>query len=100
MISDGTKQLSAGFFSYDDLGIVSFKGFDEGAQASRVVGPSTVVSRFEAQRFDPSRSEIIDRAAELALLSQAWSSALAAKGQAVCLYGDAGKAVIYTYLCK
>jgi class 3 adenylate cyclase len=90
VIADSTKRLSAGFFRYEDLGAVSCKGFDEGFQAWRVLGPSPVVSRFEAQRFDPSRGEIIDRAAELTLLSQAWASALRFNGQAVCLYGDAG----------
>jgi class 3 adenylate cyclase len=88
VVSD--KRLSAGFFRYDDLGIVSCKGFDEGVQAWRVLGATPVVSRFEAQRFNPSRGEIIDRAAELALLSQAWSSAQAENGRAVCLFGDAG----------
>lgn len=90
VIGDATKRLSGGFFRYDDLGIVSCKGFDEGVHAWRVVGPSSVVSRFEAQRFDPSRGEIIDRAAELAALSKVWTSVLGFHGQAVCLRGDAG----------
>ena len=90
VIADATKRLAGGFFHYDDLGVVQAKGFDEGMRAWRVVGALPVASRFEAQRFDPSRGEIVGRADVLARLSDAWSSSLAGAGQTVCLVGDAG----------
>jgi class 3 adenylate cyclase len=90
VIADSTKRLAAGFFRYEDLGTVPCQGIDEGVHAWRVLGPSSVVSRFDAQRFDPFRGAIIDRTEVLQLLSQAWISALGSCGQAVCLQGDAG----------
>jgi class 3 adenylate cyclase len=90
IIADATKRLAGGFFSYDDLGVVQAKGFDEGIRAWRVIGALPVASRFEAQRFDPSKAQIIGRADVLARLSEAWSHSLRGAGQAVCLVGEAG----------
>ena len=90
VIADATKRLAGGFFRYDDLGVVPAKGFDEGVRAWRVAGALPVASRFEAQRFDPSRGEIIGRADVLARLASAWAASLGGAGQAVWLVGDAG----------
>ena len=38
VIADATQRLAAGFFRYDDLGLVPVKGFQEGVRAWRVVG--------------------------------------------------------------
>ena len=51
VIADATQRLAAGFFRYDDLGLVPVKGFQEGVRAWRVVGESSVPSRFEARRL-------------------------------------------------
>jgi class 3 adenylate cyclase len=56
IIADATKRLAGGFFNYDDLGVVQAKGFSEGIRAWRVIGALPVASRFEAQRFDPSKA--------------------------------------------
>ena len=90
VIADATKRLAAGFFLYEDLGTVQAKGSDEGIWAWRVVGELQVASRFEAQRFDPTRGEIIGRTEVLARLSEAWNSSRSGIGQTVCLVGDAG----------
>jgi class 3 adenylate cyclase len=90
IVADATKRLAGGFFNYDDLGVVQAKGFDEGIRAWRVLGVLPVASRFEAQRFDPSKAEIIGRADVLARLSEAWSRSFGGAGQAVCLIGEAG----------
>jgi class 3 adenylate cyclase/tetratricopeptide (TPR) repeat protein len=87
---DNTKRLAARFFEYDDLGIVQAKGFEDGVRAWRVVRKSSVVSRFDAQRYDESSGEIIGRSDVLARLSEAWSDARGGKGRTVCLVGDAG----------
>jgi hypothetical protein len=90
IIADATKRLAGGFFTYDDLGVVPAKGFDEGIRAWRVVGASQLASRFEAQRFDPMKAGIIGRADVRARLSEAWTRSLGGSGQAVCLTGEAG----------
>jgi class 3 adenylate cyclase len=90
VICDGTKRLAGRFFEYEDLGTVHVKGFEEGVRAWRVVGESSVVSRFEAQRYDESSGEIIGRGDALARLSEAWSEARGGRGRAVWLVGDAG----------
>jgi class 3 adenylate cyclase/tetratricopeptide (TPR) repeat protein len=90
VIADSTKHLAGGFFDYQDLGTVQIKGFDEGVRAWRVMRTSSVESRFEAQRFDESRAEIIGRGDAIATMSDAWSAAHAGNGQTVCLMGDAG----------
>jgi class 3 adenylate cyclase len=87
---DRTKRLAARFFEYDDLGIVQVKGFEEGVRAWRVVRKSSVVSRFDAQRYDESRGEIIGRRDALARLAEAWAAARGGQGRAVCLVGEAG----------
>ena len=85
-----TKRLAARFFEYDDLGTLQLKGFEEGLRAWRVVRKSLVVSRFDAQRYDESRGEIIGRGDVLASLSDAWSDARRRAGRTICLVGEAG----------
>lgn len=87
---DHTRRMAARYFEYDDLGIRSAKGFEEGVRAWRVVRKSSVVSRFDAQRYDESRGEIIGRRDVLAQLGEAWSAARRGQGRAVCLVGEAG----------
>jgi class 3 adenylate cyclase len=90
VISDGTRRLAGRFFEYEDLGTVPVKGFEEGVRAWRVVRESSVVSRFDAQRYDESSREIVGRGDVLARLSEAWAEARRGAGRVVCLVGDAG----------
>ena len=90
VIADATRRIAGGFFEYQDLGTVPVKGFEEGVRAWGVVRQSSVGSRFEAQRFDEARSEIIGRADALATLSDAWSATYEGSGRTICLVGDAG----------
>ena len=90
VIADATQRLAAGFFRYDDLGLVPVKGFQEGVRAWRVVGESSVPSRFEARRLEASPVEIVGRSNALARLAEAWDRAMSGHGQAVCLVGEAG----------
>jgi class 3 adenylate cyclase len=87
---DETKRLAARFFEYEDLGTVQVKGFEEGVRAWRVVRRSSVMSRFDAQRYDESSGEIVGRTEVLGRLSEAWSDARRGKGRVVCLVGEAG----------
>jgi class 3 adenylate cyclase len=90
VIADTTKRLAGNYFQYQDLGRVQVKGFEEGVQAWRVVGELFDISRFESQRYDSSRSEIIGRTEALVQLSEACKSSFAGDGQAICLVGEAG----------
>ena len=87
---DATKQLAARFFEYEDLGTIQAKGFEDGVRAWRVVGKSSVVSRFEAQRYDESGGRIVGRRDVLDRLSEAWADARSGHGCVVCLVGEAG----------
>jgi class 3 adenylate cyclase len=90
VIDADTRHFVNRFFDYEDLGVVSLKGFDEGARAWRVVGETSVVSRFLAQRLDDASGEIIGRASALARLADAWAAAREGRGTAVCLVGEPG----------
>src|SRR5262245_44777523 len=50
VIESGTRRLLGGLFDYSDLGAVPVKGFDSSVQVWRVLGASSVASRFEALR--------------------------------------------------
>ena len=90
IVSEDTKRLVRNFFEYADLGVVQLKGFEQGAHAWRVVRESAVFSRFEAQRAQDAKTELVGRADALAQLASLWASALTGHGSAVCLVGDAG----------
>src|SRR5215468_166733 len=44
VLCDTTKRVAAGFFSYDDLGVVEAKGFDEGIRAFRIARALPIAS--------------------------------------------------------
>lgn len=90
IICDATRRLAGAYFEYDDLGEVPVKGFEEGVRAWRIGRPSSIASRFEAQRYDESRSEILGRADALSQLTSAWSDARKGNGRVVYLVGEAG----------
>ena len=88
---DATKRLAARFFEYEDLGLVNIKGFEDGVRAWRVVRKSAVISRFDAQRYDESRSEIIGRSEVLAR-SRTRGRGVRGKGRTICLVGGPASA--------
>jgi class 3 adenylate cyclase len=90
VLCETTKRIAAGFFSYEDLGVVKAKGFDEGIQAWRIARALPIASRFEARQSDFALTEIVGRTDVLTRLSNAWTSALEGMGQAICLFGEAG----------
>ena len=90
VVDESTRRLARRFFDYQDLGLRPAKGFENGVQAWRVVGETAVASRFEAQRFEPSRRQVVGRDAELQLLAAAWADACAGRGQVVVLLGEPG----------
>ena len=90
IVADDTRHLVGKFFEYEDLGDIPLKGFDGPTHAWRVVGETAIGSRFAARGWEASRRAIVGRAHTLSHLSEAWRNALAGRGTAVCLVGDAG----------
>ncbi len=71
------------------LGRITLKGFDQPLQAWRVVRPSAVQSRFEAQH-EETLTPLVGREEELELLLRRWRQATAGDGRVVILTGEPG----------
>jgi len=89
IVSDGTHQLTRGYFEFEDLGRHDLKGITDPAQAWRVRSESAVTSRFEATT-SAGMSPLVGRQEEIALLINRWSQATEGEGQVVMLSGEAG----------
>jgi class 3 adenylate cyclase len=89
VISDTTRQLVGGVYTFRDLGRHSLKGFANPVPAWEVSGESSVKSRFMA-RAGQSTSDLVGRESELRLLLDRWQAALDGEGQTVFVSGEAG----------
>ena len=89
VISDTTRQLVGGVYTFRDLGRHSLKGFANPVPAWEVSGESSVNSRFMA-RAGQSTSDLVGRESELRLLLDRWQAALDGEGQTVFVSGEAG----------
>src|SRR5262249_27769796 len=81
VISGSTRRLVASLFEYESLGDVEIKGLALRVSAFRVVGESSVGSRFEALRS--GETTLIGREEELELLRRRWEQAKAGSGRVV-----------------
>src|SRR5262249_41937649 len=88
-ISEGTHQLTAGYFEYRDLGLIALKGWAEPMPVWQVLGISRVESRFEAQR-KTRLTPLIGRDEEIELLLRRWQHAASGEGSVVVLTGEPG----------
>jgi class 3 adenylate cyclase/predicted ATPase len=89
VIGLGTRDLASGRFKYEDLGPYKIKGFGESIRVWRVVAPSEVESRFEAQRGS-NVTPLLGRVHEIGMLLERWTDAKEGDGQAVLLVGEPG----------
>jgi len=89
VIAQSTRRLTGGLFEYRDLGRVTLKGLAEPTQAWRVVGASTVESRFEAQH-GTALTPLVGREEELELMLRRWQRAKAGDGSVVLVSGEPG----------
>ena len=89
VISHSTRRLTGGMFEYRDLGRLALKGYSDPVQAWQVLGPSTVESRFEAQR-GAVLTPLVGREEELELLLRRWQQAKAGEGSVVLVSGEPG----------
>jgi class 3 adenylate cyclase/predicted ATPase len=89
LIAESTKKLLGRIFELKDLGLHDLKGFADPARIWSLVSTRDLDSRFEGTRGQGAEQGI-GRDQELGLLVDRWDSALAAEGQIVGLFGEAG----------
>jgi class 3 adenylate cyclase/predicted ATPase len=87
LISAGTRRLIGNLFECEDLETRELKGFAEPVRMSRVRGVRAI-DRFEALRT--SRTPLIGREQETALLLERWRRAAEGEGNVVVLSGEPG----------
>jgi predicted ATP-dependent serine protease len=75
-------------FDYEDLGAVNIRGLATPVAASRVLRESGAESRFEALRA--TRTPLVGRNEELAMLERRWQRAKSGEGGVVLLSGEPG----------
>jgi class 3 adenylate cyclase/predicted ATPase len=88
VIADNTRRQIGALFEVEDLGLQLLAGFVEPQRAWRVLGESSVVSRFEALRSQAT--PLIGRDEELDLLLRRWQQAKTGEGQVVLISGEPG----------
>ena len=88
--AESTRRLVGDLFEYRDLGLVELKGLPQPVRALRIVGESTVESRFEALHSS-GRTAFIGREEETgAARLRRWQRAKKREGQAVLISGEPG----------
>jgi class 3 adenylate cyclase/predicted ATPase len=88
VIADNTRRLLGSLFDYRDLGPMAIAGIDSLVHVWRVLGASSVGSRFEALRA--TDTPLIGRDEEIALLTRRWAQAKAGDGSVVLIVGEPG----------
>ena len=88
VIAESTRRQIGALFEIEDLGPQSLAGFADPRYAWRVIGESSVVSRFEALRSEAT--PLVGRDEELDLLLRRWRQAKAGEGRVVLLSGEPG----------
>lgn len=89
IVSDETRRLLREAFEYRSLGERSLKGFDAPVVAWRIIGPSSVETRFEAAH-NVALTPWVDRNDEIQFMRQLWDDAKAKPGKALLVSGEAG----------
>ena len=88
LVSDETRRLAGGAFTYIDMGLHHFGGLEKPVRVWRVTGESMSSVRFEAHHTQ--LFEFVGRDAELDHLLESWKFALRGKGSIVVVHGEAG----------
>ncbi len=89
VVADGTRRLLGEVFELTPLVARELKGLGEAVPAFAVRGERSSESRFAA-RPGASRSPLVGRDGEMAVLLERWNAARAGQGQLVMLVGEAG----------
>jgi class 3 adenylate cyclase len=88
IIAANTRRQIGALFDIEDRGPQSLAGFAEPQRAWRVLGESSVVSRFEALRSEATA--LVGRDEELDLLLRRWQHAKSGEGRVVLVSGEPG----------
>jgi TolB-like protein/predicted ATPase len=89
LLDQQTRRLVGGIFDYSELGLREVRRIGEPAPVWQVLGPSKVVSRFEALRGS-ALTPLVGRQEELEILLRRWSRTKAGDGQVVLISGEPG----------
>ena len=89
VIGDTTHQLVEGFFDCDALGASELRGISQPVNIYQVSGEIPIQSRLDIAT-ESGLTPLIGREREVKRLKQGWTQALAAKGQALLIEGEAG----------
>ena len=89
VIGDTTHQLVEGFFDCDALGASEIRGISRPVNIYQVSGETPGQSRLDIAS-ESGLTPLIGRECEVERLKQGWTQALAAKGQALLIEGEAG----------
>jgi DNA polymerase III delta prime subunit len=88
VIDENTRRQIGALFELEDFGLQPLAGFSEPQRAWRVLGESSVVSRFEALRSQAA--PLVGRDEEVDLLLRRWQQAKAGEGRVVLISGEPG----------
>ncbi len=89
VIGDTTHQLVEGFFKCDALGAPPLRGISQPVNIYQVLGEIPAQSRLDIAS-ESGLTPLIGRDQEVERLKQGWAQALASKGQALLIEGEAG----------
>jgi class 3 adenylate cyclase/predicted ATPase len=89
IIAESTRRLIGELFEYRDLGMAELKGLRQPVRALRIIGESTVESRFEALHSS-ALTVLVGRDEEMDLLLRRWQRVKGREGQAVLISGEPG----------
>lgn len=89
VVSEATRRITEGLFSYRDLGTQTLAGYDAPVGAFEVTGATAAESRSQARTHNAS-SSLFGREPELQLIQQSWAMACEGEGQVVLVQGEAG----------
>ncbi|MFC1896373.1 AAA family ATPase, partial [Thermodesulfobacteriota bacterium] len=88
-VSEDTFKLTEGFFRFEGLGEKQIKGKAEPVGVYRVIGPSTLRTRFDVNA-ERGLTPFVGRERELELLLDGFERAKSGRGQAFSIMGEAG----------
>ncbi len=89
VVSEATRRITSGLFTYRDLGSVSLPGYENGVRAFEAAESTQVASRSQARTHNPA-TPLFGRESELSQMLESWSLACQGEGQIVLLQGEAG----------
>ena len=89
IVSEATRRITEGLFTYRDLGSVALAGYERGVRAFEAADATQVSSRSQARTHNPA-TPLFGRGSELAQMLESWTLTCEGEGQVVLLQGEGG----------